>query len=361
VIANNMIDMPYRWIHAILGGMYRAPARFIPVSLLALSLFVGLSLQSYFQQLRRPYRVILFGILFIGVIGDGHIFRPIPSYAIPQYQFYDDIGRDSSDGVVVEVPLGVANGWNVVGKFWTIEQFYGIYHQKPMVNSFVARETTTNYLYYENSPLWNWLAGNIDLDFDSAKAEIEPLVTDWPIGYVVVHQDYFGVNDPRTLQWLQFFNSLEEFCLYATEADMVAYRSTAHPNGCLNTPISSINLGIDDIDKMGLGWYWSETFGGLPSRWMQQEASLYLMPPESFNTITITAATAFDTPRHIEVWINTEFLGAIDVVEGWQTYTLETENITIESNRIELRLIADVVNSVGERELSIAVSSIRFE
>ena len=361
-VSSNEIAMPYEWIHEILSGMYRAPVRLLPIVLLSFWLFVGLSFQSYLIQLRLCWRLIFIGLICIGLIGDGRVFRPIPAYEVPNYQIYHDIGMEKSDYVIVEVPLSVANGWNTVGKFWPIEQYQGIYHQKRMVNGGVSREPSNNYLYYELSPLWNWLAGNIDLDFDGAKAEIEPLITDWPIGYVIVHQDYFGVNDPRTLEWLQFFNTLEEFCLFGTEADIVVYRNTAHPNGCPSTPISSLNLGINDIDKIGFGWYWEENFGGLPSRWMQQEATLYFMPSESFDTLTITAATAFETPRHIEIWLNTEFIGAIDVVEGWQNYTLDLENIILGSeSRVELRLVANAVDSIGERELSIAVSSIRFE
>jgi hypothetical protein len=143
---------------------------------------------------------------------------------------------------------------------------------------------------------------------------------------------------------------------------MVVYRSIANPNGCSSTSTTSIDLGVDDIDKMGLGWYWSENFGGLTSRWMQNEASVYLVPPESFNTLIVTAATAFDTPRHVEIWINTEYVGAIDVVQGWQTYTLDATNIILESSsRIQLRLVTDIVETVGDRELAIAVSSITFE
>jgi hypothetical protein len=359
---NNEMTMPYRWLHELFGGMYRAPARFLPIILLTFSLFVGLSIQPHLTQLRLHWRLLCIGVVTIGLVGDGRIFRPIPAYEIPHYQVYHDMRIDRSDTVIVEVPLGVANGWNAVGKFWPIEQYQGIYHEKRMVNGFVAREPSNNYLYYELSPLWNWLAGNINLDFDAAKTEIVPLITDWPVGYVVVHQDYFGADDPRTLQWLQFFNSLDEFCLFATEADMVVYRSTTHPNGCTNTLISSVNLGIDDIDKMGLGWYWSENFGGLASRWMQKEASLYIFPPETTDTLTITAATAFETPRNVEIWINNEYIDAIEVVEGWQTYTLDIVNDIIEPNsRIELRLVSDVVDTVGERQLAIAVSSITFK
>ena len=346
---------PYHWIHDALGGVYRAPVRFYPVAMLTLWAFIGLSVRQRWLRIPRWTRLAITGILLWGILADNDTFRPLAVYRIPEYETYHEIGDEANEFALVEVPIGVANGWNTVGEYRPIEQYYGIYHTKPMVSAFVAREDSRHYLYYERSPLWNWLAGNIPLDAAAARAEFDTYLVDYPIGYIVVDQASRGPNAPLTLQWLQFFNVHPDVCYWQTEGDRVFYRTAV--SGCRGIATTSIDVGSNDLGRMGFGWSWIENFGGQSSRWMAESGSFYVDVPVPANVVTLTAL-AFQFEREVTVYINGDAIGSIIVTpDGFQIYSLSFDTVAVE----EIALQSDSTEMVGERSLSIAVSHIEFD
>lgn len=363
-------EMPYLTLHHQLDGIYRAPVRFLPIVYLSAMMFVGLSLKDRFKHLSFQWHY-LFAMIVIGaLLIDHQVFRPIPIYQIPTYDLYEDIRRDDTDVVVVEVPISVANGWNAVGDYWAIDQYYGIQHQKRMVSGFVARENSNNYLFYELSPLWHWLAGKRGLDYVSAFPEWDKYLTEFPIGYVIVHQDHFGKDHPTTLEWLAFLNTDNRLCLIKQENQRIVYRSIFSSSGCPFAPTKFIDVGepMSDLGAFGFGWYWEENFGGQTSRWMGQEGNLYAaISPDV--TKVVFQGLAFQESRIIQVYLEGELIGTVEITtDGWQTFSLPLPLPIPTDLRSHLRFVSDQALSPAAlglsgdtRALSVAMSWVAFE
>jgi hypothetical protein len=355
-------NLPYRWLHERLNGVYRAPVRFLPIIFLTFAVFIGLTWEQHFHKITRRGHLVLIVMFIVGIGFDHHIFRSFHTYKIPHYTLYEKIGENESNVVVIEVPLSVANGWNAVGKYRAIEQYYGIYHEKRVVSGFVARENSNNYLYYELSPLWHWLAGMRGLDLLPAQAEWDKVLREFPIGYVIIRQDYLGKDHPLTLSWIQFMNTQEALCLVDQEADILVYRSVLSHLGCSDTPTNFIDVGepASDLDKIGLGWYWGEGFGGQSSRWMGETAVLHFTLPDEFSSIKIQA-TGFSEERTIQVYLNDLWLGEFQLMpEGWQDFTFVIPQEM--AGRITLKFVADSTSLSGDqRPISMAVAWIQID
>lgn len=362
-ISAHVIALPYRALHDALGGLYRAPVRFLPVAILAALLFIAKSFSRWWAQ-RGKWRLLMAGALLVLVMAENRVFVPMQIYEPPHFNFYERIGQDKADVVVLEVPISVVNGWNAVGKYWPLEQFYGITHQKPMVSGFVARENSNNYLYYQLSPLWLWLAGGSDLDLEAARRLFDEPLTAWPIGYIVVDQSHFGPQHPRTLEWLAFFNSHPATCRFAREGARVVYITTAHPAGCEDAPRSVVDLGTEeDLTVFGFGWWWQEGLSGQSMRWMSQEATLHFSPTLGANTLHFRAV-AFQRVRQLEVLADGQSVGVVQVPhdQSWQDFALPLPPGT---DFRSLTLVADSSDSPQDlglsgdpRQLSIAVAAV---
>jgi hypothetical protein len=99
-------------------------------------------------------------VLLAAVLVDARIFRPFPIQPIPTpYHFYQVMGREPYDYVIVEVPVGASSGEGLVGEpVYATTQFYGLTHGKRMVNGHLARVDPLRFWYLRtDDPLLSWL------------------------------------------------------------------------------------------------------------------------------------------------------------------------------------------------------------
>lgn len=366
-INNQTIAMPYRALHDLLNGFFRTPIRFVVIGYFGVLMFIALSLKPILPRLPRPTRTLVIIALFLTLIADQRMNRPLSTYDIPDYNFYDTIADDPADVVVLELPISIANGWNHIGRLRPHDQYYGVIHGKRMINGFIAREHSYNYLFYEQSPLWNWFAGNIGMGtYEPLREEFASAIEAWDIGYIVVIQAELGADFREAQNYISFLNQLPETCYWLTEGERVVYRT--HISDCTTPSSDTIDLGTPtDRGNLGVGWYYPESFGGQSTRWMGDSAQLHLQPTHNAGELTFSA-TAFHESRTVHVYLEDTQLGTITVNVGdWQTFTLPFTNITPDTQHT-LRFESDtshspsdVLDSADTRQLSIAVSNIRVE
>ncbi len=373
------VPLPFRIIHWLFDGQMRTPDRFFPPATLAIVTYVALTYDPWLQRIRRDQvrRVILAGALFLFIVDLG-IFRPYPAtHKLPSYQFYEMMGRenyDDYDYVVLEVPSGPYTGWRPLGSH-PEAMYYGITHHKRMVSGLLSRIPIDEHLFYEHSALLAYLAGLRPLDADLGERELTRFVNEWPIGYVVVHQDW--MDPDRAQETLDFLNSRPALCYLETEKDAVVYRTTSHPKACpprlppqSEPGVYRINLGArGDEGMIGHGWYGHENIGGVPARWAGRigEAMLYFDLPTSMasgpdSTIRFHA-TAFSQARTVNVTAGDvidgvpqgTFLGQITIQPGdWNdaTVTLPADLIGRVQGHMILSLTADGLTSAADLGLS---------
>ncbi|MBN1680755.1 MAG: hypothetical protein JW966_10710 [Anaerolineae bacterium] len=376
------VPLPFRVIHEVFGGQMRTPIRFTPPTLVPLITFVALVFDPVVRRLRLAHlRTALIAGLLLFLLWDYRVLLPLPTSAkLPDYELYHmmrDEHYDDYDYVVLEVPSGPFTGWRSIGSH-PEAMIYGITHEKRMVSGLLSRIELHEHLFYENSYLLGWLTDFRALDAGRTISEINRFVDEWPIGYVVIHQDWD--TPQRVLQYLEIFNSTPSLCYIGVERDAILYRTTSHPKGCPpRTPPETapgeytIKLGEPgDEGFIGHGWFWHEDIGGVTARWGGErvESLLYAdVPPGSAYDLTVRAV-AFAEPRRVKVVANGALLGYLDIVPGgWTDYTLSipAEVVDQVAGKLILSLSSDGLLSAVDaglsedsRPLTLAVDRVQF-
>jgi hypothetical protein len=398
------IPMPFRFLHSLTDGNFRMPWRLAPIFVAAAAVFIGKSWTPLLPQ-RLPARLfLLVGILLlIGLDVRLYETAPIGEYIRPvlqPYQFYSQIGRETGDPydrqVILEVPTGAGTGEVLIGPERAIQyQFYGMTHHKRTLNGFVSRAPVEFFypIRYDD-PLLAWLGQRRLLEPDLVEPELRRIIYEWPVGYMVVHQDDIGRYGPTPQEIIGYFNALDDLlCPVWIERDAVVYRTAWHPDGCPpRTPpesepgVYTIDLGSPgDEPFIGWGWHWPESVGGATTwRWTGEypESSLYIdLPPGEYQVAL--AAQAFAEARELRLLVNEHPLSLLSKTptgrESGQGVrvapgTLQTFAFTLpaewvgQGRHLTLTLAYDAVTvpkDIGQsddpRKLAVAVDWVRFE
>jgi hypothetical protein len=368
------VPLPFRLVHVAFHGQMRTPIRFLPPAMTALILYVAHTYDPWLRKARPAMQRVLAVGLVLALIVDYGILKPYPaSVPPPSYSFYEMMRAENYpnyDYVVLEVPSGPYTGWRLIGSH-PEAMVYGVIHEKRMVSGLLSRMPLNEHLFYEQSALMGWLTDSRPLDASRAGVELKRFVDQWPIGYVVVHQDWMDTE--RTQQVLDFFNGQPSLCYIETERDAVLYRTSSHPKGCPpRTPpqtapgVYTITFGQPgDEGFIGHGWYGPENIGGETARWAgdRPEALLYAsLPPGPAYTLTVRAV-AFAEPRTIKVVAagnvpgggEIEKLGTITVSPGdWSEHslTIPAELVRSSGGSLVFSLSADGMASAADLGLS---------
>jgi hypothetical protein len=387
---------PFRALYDLTDGNYRMPWRMAPVFVIAVLTFAG---KVWSPGKSIPDRVHLF-------VGAGLQTRPYPGKqaipvlffllalsfrlyeagpvrsVLPAYHTYTLMGQERGDYVVLEVPTGAGTGEVLLGDPEAIAfQYYGITHGKRMVNGFISRAPLAHFWYlHTDDPMLSWLGQRRALEAERVTEQLRERITEWPIGYIVVHQDYVRRNGAQPLEITGFLNSLDDLlCPPMVEGDAVFYRTTWHPDGCaLRTPpesdpgVYTLDIGAPGDERyLGWGWHWQETVAGLTLRWAgdQPQATLYVDLPPGDYRVTVSMQ-AFSAPRQARLIVNGTPLDAGMTVSeaSLQAYTFDLPAALV-GDGIHLVLAldydswlvpAEIGQSADQRRLSVAADWIQF-
>ncbi len=328
------IPMPFRLLHAITNGNFRMPWRLAPIFVAAAAVFI---VQTWTPILfpprtkilpatgtRTPRALPIFALVVVMLLSafDIRLYETAPlDPALQPYDFYTEIGREQGapyEGeVILEVPTAAGTGEILVGETRPIQyQFYGMSHQKRMLNGFISRTPLDNFwpIRYDD-PLLAWLGQRRFLEADKVEPELRQIINDWPVGYIVVHQDDVGRNGPTPQEIIGYLNSLPDLvCPVWVERDAVVYRTSWHPDGCpARTPPQTgsgayhIDIGSSGDERfIGWGWHWPELVGGSTTwRWTGEypQTKLYVDLPSAAYQVSL-AAQAFVEPRQVRLLVN---------------------------------------------------------
>ncbi|MFC1961255.1 hypothetical protein ACFLYO_11180, partial [Chloroflexota bacterium] len=299
-------------------------------------------------------------------------------------------GDPYDDYVVLEVPTGAGTGETFIGQNYRDlgTQYYGMTHEKRMVNGLLARAPVENYFYLrDEDPLLSWLGQRRGLEPDTVIEQLQERIFDWPIGYIVIHQDFIGREHPANLEITGFFNTLPDLlCPYAVEGEAVVYRTLWHPDGCPDRTPPEVAPGRFQIDigaageelYLGWGWHRPEQIAGIPVRWTGDQGYLVYgltaradlivdLPPGAY-TFQLEAQS-FQEARTVNVLINGEPVGTVTVTpEALQTYTVAIPAAAIGAGQlVTVALVTDDTLSAAEaglnddpRPLGLLVNTVTF-
>lgn len=393
-IAGTTIATPYVLFHNLFGGLFRSPARFAPILILPALIFIGQTLSPLLAKNRSVRLWLSMGVMLL-VLADVFLYplMPLQPPATP-YTFYEAMGQEQGepydDYVVVEVPVAGGSGeaWVAGGSaasgeggFKPMEtQFNGMTHHKRMLNGSIARAPLSNFWYWlYDDPMLAWLGQRRFLEPENVRAQLEERIFNWPIGYIVIHQDLVGKIGPTNQEIIGYFNSLPDLlCPVYVEGDAVAFRTAWHPDGCpprtppeMTSGVYRIDLGDSGDERfIGWGWYWQEDVPGLRVRWAgaYPQALIYVdLTPDSY---TLSLSTqAFNRDRELEILVNDVSIGT-QTVRVSELTTLEYDipaevigggqHVTVTLDYKSADAPADVGIGGDTRKLAIMVDWIQF-
>jgi hypothetical protein len=387
-IAEQQFQLPFVWLYDLTNGMFRMPWRLAPIGVIAAMVFVGVVWSGQFRSISRFVQLMVVAGGLLLMMSAVRFFETAPLQPVlPSYHAYaamgSELGAPYDDYVVLQAPTGAGTGEVLIGNTRAITyQYYGVTHQKRMLNGFISRTPIDSFFYIETAdPLFSWLGQRRQLDQAAVEAQLRERIYDWPVGYLVIHVADIGINSSTMQEIIGYLNGVGELlCPPTVEHDLVVYRTRAHPDGCeqrmpdeVQPNVYAIDIGSAGDERfIGWGWHWQEQVMGTSLRWLGQypTTDVYVSLPVSDYVVQIYAQ-AFWEPREVRVSVNGQFLEEQYRVSPQSlrdyTFTLPASYINgSEDFQLTLHYDAvivpvDVGQSADERRLAIAVDSIRFD
>jgi hypothetical protein len=372
------IPLPYQLVHKLLGSQYRTPVRFMTPAAFALIVFISLSLGDWLEQKNwQRLQPWLACAAIAALVFDSGMLAPFSVIYMPDYAIYHEIGRDTDEYTLLEVPVGPASGFGEFGTAPDLE-YYSYIHHKRILNGIVSRVPSDYMSKYERSSLLRGLTGLYDMPaLDVAARELADKLNRWDMRYVLVHRD--RLEKERAPGIIAFLNVQPELCLVDAEGDLLAYRRINTWADCPHPEMSALPSGTTrlmlgqpgDERYVGPGWYDVENIGGPQGRWaggvLTSSLRILLLRQDlrvSFN------AFAYPERQVVAVRVNGQPIARFELGDAWQTYSfdlpasvLPTSGPTlIELEHAKLQSASDRTNgqSPDQRPLAAAYSWFEF-
>lgn len=376
-----IIALPYRAFHGLFGGMFRYPERFGVIIVIAFALFSLKTLTTYLHRYPRwQPRIVL--ALMIVVLLDSRFWHSIPIQPQPErYAIYEQMGREPYEYIVVEVPTGGSSGEGIVGiPEYSALQFYGITHNKRMINGHISRINTGHYTWmYTEDPMMSWLGQRRYIQYDLVRSQLTERVYSYPIGYIVIHTDLIDPYAPTQLEIIGYFNAQGDLlCAPIIEREIVAFRTRWHPDGCepRTPPLNDdgayvIDVGSPDDQRfLGWGFHPPESIFDVTVRWaggVLSAANVFFDLPPNDYTMTITAQS-FHQPRRLEVNFDGSPIGSVEVTpDALNAYHFTIPAAMVRGENLNLNLgfndgisPAELGQGIDTRQLTLMIDTITF-
>jgi hypothetical protein len=397
----------YPALYDLFGGLFRSPARFAPVLVLA-ALTAGGIAAARFSLPRRfspPARFGLAAALVLVVSADARLFAPMPTRrAVPPYAAHAALavppepGRAYARGVVLDVPTAGGSGEAWVGggthEFLPMEtQAYALVHGHRVVNGSVARAPLASFWgWLYDDALMAWLGGRRYLGSPAAmRARLDSAIAAWPMRAIVVHTDLIGREQPAVAEILGFLNAQRDrVCPFAVErapwsivgegagAPAVFYSAApcpAVPSGlsAAHDP-AALDLG-SDADHAVIGWGWNPpevVAGTVTWRWAgaqhpagstaEDAALVHVYAPPGAAALVLTMQY-YGEPGTVAVsWNGVPIGTAVVAADALRDYRFALSPAIITPNAAGvLRLAYTRAADVGGRRLAFALDRVGFE
>ncbi len=357
----------------------RYPSRFSVMLLAALVPLVAWGTQGLLRRL-PPGRVRIVTPLLAGLLLFENLSAPLPTAATHMPAIYDLIAADPAPGVVLDLPLGWRNGFNVFGKQDLVimaEQWAQTRHERPILGGNTSRNPEYKFNYFLEAPLIGPLtvlanavpanphiveqmqAALAGLDGNAPTLEGSPLLqqaaADAPavlqalnVRYVVIH------TDTVPAQFVTFVERFLPVTFVAADGSHRLYRVQA-------APLPAALTVHPATDALSRGEGWSQPSASI-TLWAQRQSTHLLLPPLDPTAASITVrARAAGPGQTLALQVNGVTTAAQPLPETWAElrFPLPAGTLHADVNAVALRF--GQVYPVQPAPVSLAAASAGLE
>lgn len=214
-------------------------------------------------------------------------------------QFYYTLSYDDKTPIMeiplIRSPLDKTNGGNTMISYYEYQKT----HQRPFMGGYFDRVNPVYAEYMDMDPvLRNLYFGKEEI--------IQPLIPDKPaylrynynISHVVLHKNYLDKDDLDLL--IEYLGDSYTVDTSVQNDQLVIYNTGVVSEESIRSSNSKVWLGDD--------WNGLENWGGTPTRWTQENATL-LMESKADQQVKLSfSVQSFHRPRTLEIYANNQFV-----------------------------------------------------
>ncbi len=276
----------------------RGPARFAELTIFSVALMASYGVVELCARIRRPgAQMAAMGGLLALLLLDYALFVPFPIQSLRVPDFYAIVQADEGGYGILDVGTERFNHEGM---------YYQTTHQHPIARGFIYRYPSDSE-YYEK--YFEQLLGP-DTDIVNAGALADAL-NGLDVGLVVLHK----LSEDTVEEMRPYL--VQEFGEPTYEDDQIAAFA-----------VPAVGAQRSPLLLLGEQWHPLESIDGVPSRWMVNDAVLYVRAEEEGRYQLLLTVHPFEGSRYLQIFVDDDLLGEYQV-GGLQRYV--TEPFTLES------------------------------
>jgi len=276
----------------------RGPARFAELTIFSVALMASYGVVELCARIRRPgAEMAAMGGLLALLLLDYALFVPFPIQSLRVPDFYEIVQADEGGYGILDVGTERFNHEGM---------YYQTTHQHPIARGFIYRYPSDSE-YYEK--YFEQLLGP-DTDIVNAGALADAL-NGLDVGLVVLHK----LSEDTVEEMRPYL--VQEFGEPTYEDDQIAAFA-----------VPAVGAQRSPLLLLGEQWHPLESIDGVPSRWMVNDAVLYVRAEEEGRYQLLLTVHPFEGSRYLQIFVDDDLLGEYQV-GGLQRYV--TEPFTLES------------------------------
>jgi hypothetical protein len=286
----------------ILNSMVH-PYRFIVITILSLAILAAFAVKEILARFariglskKRNLAPLFAGLICLAILLEN---LSVPIFMAPGTipPIYESIAREPGDFTILEIPLG--SNYDTAG-FYDRYQYYQTLHHKRIFGGYVARFPKSTQWFIDGTPVFRnfrYLDAQEDILIQNVSAIGSTVLEYYNVRYVLVHKDLFmwhpDYKKPDTLGRISFL--LESMDVHPFFEDEYIKGFKTHEEYEKQT-----------FMRLGENWHEVENWTGVPTRWMENNATLIIVNPSTENLRLDLRARAYGAfqPRSLVVSCN---------------------------------------------------------
>jgi len=273
-------------------SLIRAPGRFAEATMLSLAVLASYGLSALFSAAGRRTLHSFLGIaVVLAVCLEYASYLPFPVVDLPIPDFYEKVRRDGKDYGILDVGSETLNHQGM---------YYQTVHGHPIVRGYIYRFPP------QVKPYLRFVDQLVQPEPDTVSHDnAVQILNQLNIGYVVLHK-----LSPSTVETFRPYLSQEMGGPVYEDEQIAAFAVPAS---------EPTEVGGIPLVALGEQWHSMEYIDGVPSRWMVNDATLYVKAETEGPYQVALVVHPFRESRHLQIFVNEELVEEYEV-GGLQDY-----------------------------------------